>query len=148
MLSSLSHKLISHNMRRLNAGDLGPTLRMDAEDVVLTFPGDSSWSGIYRGQRELRPWLERFCRVGLQIFADEVVVKGWPWRQTVCVRGHDHLNSAQGERVYENRYVIWGRLTWGRLREYEVYEDTQKSKVFDAWLAEREPAMGRSSSAA
>lgn len=148
MLSSLSHKLISHNMRRLNAGELGPTLRMDAEDAVLTFPGDSSWSGIYRGKRELRPWLERFCRVGLQIFADEVVVKGWPWRQTVCVRGYDHLDSPQGERVYENRYVIWGHLTWGRLREYEVYEDTQKSKAFDAWLAAREPATGWSSSAA
>jgi hypothetical protein len=31
--------------------------------------------------------------------------------------------------------VIWGRISWGRLREYEVYEDTQKSKALDEYLA-------------
>jgi hypothetical protein len=36
--------------------------------------------------------------------------------------------------VYENRYVIWGRMAWGKLREYEVYEDTQKAKALDEWL--------------
>ena len=40
-----------------------------------------------------------------------------------------------GERVYENRYVIWGRLRWGLLREYEVYEDTQRAKALDEYLA-------------
>jgi len=141
MLSWLAHKLVSYNMRRLNAGDPGPTLRLDADDVVLRFPGESSWSGEIRGKDELRRWLERFCRVGLQIFADEVVLKGWPWNQTICVRGHDHLDSPQGERVYENRYVIWGRLVWGKLSEYEVYEDTEQPRVLDAWLVEHEPAM-------
>jgi len=61
-----------------------------------------------------------------------VVIKGFPWRQTVCVRGHDHLR-ADGELVYENRYVIWGQLVWGRLKEYEVYEDTEKTEAFDRW---------------
>ncbi len=140
MLSWLAHKLVSHNMRRLNAGDPGPTLRLDAEDVRFRFPGDSSWSGEFRGKRELRPWLERFARVGLQIFADEVVVKGWPWRQTICIRGHDHLRSPDGELVYENRYVIWGRMAWGKLIDYEVYEDTQKSKALDDHPAVHEAA--------
>ncbi len=142
MLSWLAHQLISHNLRRLNAGDPGPTLRMDAEDVLFTFPGDSSWAGVYRGKRELRPWLERFCRVGLQISADEVVLRGWPWDQTVCIRGRDHLDALDGRRVYENRYVIWGKLAWGRLRQYEVYEDTQKARELDAWLAEHEADTG------
>jgi hypothetical protein len=31
--------------------------------------------------------------------------------------------------------VIWGRIAWGKLREYEVYEDTQKSKALDEYLA-------------
>jgi hypothetical protein len=31
--------------------------------------------------------------------------------------------------------VIWGRLAWGRLKEYEVYEDTQKAKALDDYLA-------------
>ncbi len=134
MLSWIAGQVLGYNMRRLNAGDPGPTLRLDAEDVTFVFPGDSSWSGRFHGKRELRSWLERFCRVGLQIFADEVVVKGFPWNQTVCVRGHDHLRSESGELVYENRYVIWGHMRWGRLTDYEVYEDTQKAKALDEHL--------------
>lgn len=135
MLSWLAKQLLSHNMRRLNAGDPEPTLRLDADDVRFTFPGDSSWAGKLHGKPQLRAWLQRFVSTGLQIFADEVVVKGFPWSQTVCIRGHDYLRTPEGELVYENRYVIWGHLAWGKLKEYEVYEDTQKSKALDDHLA-------------
>jgi ketosteroid isomerase-like protein len=141
MISWLAKRLISHNMRRLSVGDAGPTLRLDAPDVQMHFPGQSSWATHLRGKDEHARWLGRFVKAGIQIVPDEVVVKGFPWRQTVCVRGHDHLHS-DGEVVYENRYVIWGRLAWGRLREYEVYEDTEKTARFDAWLRERRhPAL-------
>jgi ketosteroid isomerase-like protein len=128
-------------MARLNAGDPSWVLRFDRPDVELTFPGDNSWSGVYRGRAAVREWLERFVRVGLQIFADEIVVIGPPWRSTVCVRGYDYLDSPEGERVYENRYVIWGELCWGRLRRYEVYEDTRRSGALDDWLAVHEQRL-------
>ena len=35
---------------------------MDARDVELTFPGPSSFSGVYKGKKEIRTWLERFVR--------------------------------------------------------------------------------------
>jgi hypothetical protein len=35
--------------------------------------------------------------------------------------------------------VIWGRLSWGLLKEYEVYEDTQKSAGLDDHPAKQEP---------
>jgi ketosteroid isomerase-like protein len=127
-------------MERIRAGDYRPTLRMDAKDVRFRFPGDSSWSGEIHGKDELERWLQRFVDVGLQIYADEVVVKGWPWKMTVCIRGTDHLDASSGERVYENRYVIWGHIRWGLLKDYEVYEDTQKSKALDGYLAQHEPA--------
>jgi hypothetical protein len=135
MLSWLAKKMIARNMAKASAGELGPTLRLDAEDVRFSFPGDSSWGGEFNGKAELEPWLRRFADVGLQISPDEVVLKGFPWKQTICIRGRDHLDSPAGERVYENRYVIWGRLSWGLLRDYEVYEDTQKSKALDRYLA-------------
>ena len=53
----------------------------------------------------------------------------------------DHLDAPDGSRVYENRFVIWGRMSWGRLREYEVYEDTQESAKLDAWLTEHRPEL-------
>jgi ketosteroid isomerase-like protein len=135
MFSWLAKKTIARNMSRASAGDLGPTLKMDAEDVRFRFPGDSSWGGAFMGKAELEPWLRRFAEVGIQIYPDEVVLKGFPWNQTICIRGRDHLDSSTGERVYENRYVIWGQIRWGLLRDYEVYEDTQKSKALDAYLA-------------
>ncbi len=135
MLSWLAKKMISRNMAKAREGDIGPTLRMDAEDVKFRFPGDSSWGGEFNGKAELEPWLRRFADVGIQIYPDEVVLKGFPWNQTICIRGYDRLDSPEGERVYENRYVIWGRISWGLLREYEVYEDTQKSKQLDEYLA-------------
>ena len=79
--------------------------------------------------------------MGIQTFPDEVVVKGFPWNTTVCVRGHDHLESPAGETVYENRFVIWGRMSWGMLKDYEVYEDTEKATALDGYLAANDPAL-------
>ena len=135
MLSWLAKKMTARNMAKASAGDLGPTLRLDAKDVKFRFPGDSSWGGEYNGKAELEPWLRRFADVGIVIYPDEVVLKGFPWKQTICIRGRDHLDSPEGNRVYENRYVIWGHLSWGLLRDYEVYEDTQKAKALDGYLA-------------
>jgi hypothetical protein len=135
MLSWLAMKVIARNMERASVGDIGPTLRLDAADVRFRFPGDSSWATELQGKDRLEVWLRRFADVGIQISPDEVVLKGFPWRQTICIRGTDHLDSPDGERVYENRYVIWGHLSWGLLRDYEVYEDTQKSKALDDYLA-------------
>ena len=41
--------------------------------------------------------------------------------------------------MYANRYVLWGRIAWGRLREYEVYENTQATSKLDEHLASRAP---------
>lgn len=138
MLSWVAKKILSRNMARLRAGDYRPLLRLDAKDVRFRFPGDSSWATELEGKQDLEQWLKRFVRVGIQIFPDEVVAKGPPWNTTICVRGTDHLKSPEGETVYENRYVIWGRMSWGLLKEYEVYEDTQKAAALDEYLAGRE----------
>ena len=135
MLSWLAKRMIARNMERASAGDIEPTLKMDHKDVHFRFPGDSSWAGEIEGKEQLRPWLQRFADAGIEIYPDEVVLSGWPWRQTICIRGRDHLDTPQGERVYENRYVIWGHLRWGLLRDYEVYEDTQRAKKLDEYLA-------------
>jgi ketosteroid isomerase-like protein len=71
---------------------------------------------------------------GLRLEADEVVAQGPPWNTILCVRGTSHLDTKDG-RVYENRFAMWGRIAWGRLREYEVYEDTQAAKKLDEYLA-------------
>jgi ketosteroid isomerase-like protein len=145
ILSWLAKQILTRVMARSRSGDIRPTLALDADDVQLTFPGDSSWSGTFRGKEAVRSWLQRFARVGIQIYADEVVAIGFPWNTTICIRGHDYLRTLAGETVYENRYVIWGKLKWGRLKDYEVYEDTQKAKALDAWLEQHEPHLALAS---
>ena len=88
-----------------------------------------------RRQAGARTLARRFVGLGLQIYPDEVVLKGFPWKQTICVRGHIHLDYPEDGRVYDNRYVIWGRIAWGKLREYEVYEDTEETRRLDEYLA-------------
>lgn len=141
MQSWLAGKLISYLMRRTRLGDVRPTLALDAPEVTLTFPGQNSWSGRFEGRPAVARWLRRMAAAGIQTFPDEVVAKGPPWRTTVCVRGRDHLDDAHGNRIYENRFVIWGRMSWGRLREYEVYEDTHRANLLDNWLAEHRPEL-------
>jgi ketosteroid isomerase-like protein len=141
MLSMLAKRLISWLMGKTRAGDIRPTLRLDAKDVRFTFPGDNSFSGVFDGRDAHQRWLERMIRVGVMIEPDEVAVSGFPWNQTICIRGRSWRDTPSGERVYDNRFVIWGRLRWGKLSDYEVYEDTQKAKALDAYLEENEPAL-------
>lgn len=136
MFSWIAKRMLQRDMALLNAGDHRPLMRMYAKDVRFRFPGDSSWACEIEGRDELERWLRRFVETGLEIHADEVIVQGPPWHTTLCVRGTDHLETEDG-RVYENRYVIWGHMRWGRLTDYEVYEDTQASKELDAYLGRR-----------
>ena len=143
MLSWIVTKLVSRMMAGLRRGDYSLVLRLDADDVRLRFPGDSSWGGEFRGKAEHEQWLRRFVAAGLQIFPDQVVAKGLPWKLTLCVRGHIYLRDPEGPTVYENRYVIWGLIRWGKLKEYEVFEDTEKTEGLDQYLAG--PQLSRSS---
>jgi ketosteroid isomerase-like protein len=147
MFSWLAKRMLDRNLARLNAGDYGPALRMDADDIRFRFPGDSSWATELQGKDDLARWLQRFVDVGVQIFADEVVLSGPPWNQKLCVRGHDYLRAPSGETVYENRYVIWGHMAWGKLRAYEVYEDTQAAKALDGYLEAQARERAATSSA-
>jgi ketosteroid isomerase-like protein len=141
MFSWLAKQMLSRTMARTRAGDIGPTLQMEADDVRFRFPGKNSWAGEFVGKPEVEQWLRRFADVGIQIYPDEVVLKGFPWKQTLCVRGRDHLSAPTGELVYENRYVIWGQMSWGKLKDYEVYEDTEKATALDNYLATNQPSV-------
>ena len=140
MLSWLAEKMIARSMKAIRAGDIGPTTALYADDVRFTFPGRSSFAPGAGDKAELEAWLRRFTGIGLQIYPDQVILKGFPWRQTICVRGHIHLDDSADGRVYDNRYVIWGRLAWGKMREYEVYEDTEETRRLDEFLARTEKA--------
>ena len=114
---------------------------LDHADVRFVFPGSNSWSGEFNGRSQHQSWLERLVRVGVKTEPDEVAVSGLPWKMKVCIRGRSWRYSPSGERIYDNRFVIWGHLKWGKLRDYEVYEDTEKAQALDDYLEAHQPAL-------
>jgi SnoaL-like domain len=137
--------MLRRNLARYKAGDPSPVFRTYADDVHFVLPGKSSRGGEFHGRAQVEPWVRRFLDVGLQLDPNEIVVSGMPWNTRVCIRYTDHYTSPEGERVYENRGVIFGRIAWGKLRYYEVNEDTHKVEEFDRYLAAHPELNSRAS---
>lgn len=129
--------MIRRNIAAMGRGDYGPLLSGYADDAVLVFPGQSSWSGEHRGKAAIEAFLQRFLAAGLHGEAHDILVNGPPWRTLVCVLFTDRAENAQGNVVYENRVALVGRARWGRITYQEDYLDTHQVTAFDAYLAER-----------
>lgn len=130
--------MMRRNTAKMMAGDPGPLLATYHPDVVMTFPGDSSWGRTYRGRDELAGFFRRFLDVGLRGELGAIFIEGPPWATRIAVEFFDHADDpATGERIYENRAVLVMRARWGRVVAEEVYEDTQKSAALDEHLAAR-----------
>jgi ketosteroid isomerase-like protein len=139
--------MVKRSLRAHLRGDVEALLKTYAKDVRFRFPGTNSWAGEFRGVDAVRPWLERFYRVGLRFEVDEILIGGWPWNTKVAVHFADRLEAPDGALVYENSGFIYAKGAWGKIREYEVVEDTEKVARLDAWLAENEaPGVPRGSS--
>jgi ketosteroid isomerase-like protein len=146
MYSWLVGKMIRRAAERMRAGDFRPTLNTWADELEFRFPGRHSWAAHLRTKQELERWYERFVRVGIQLYPDEVFVKGPPWNTRVCVRFHDFAKSPTGETVYENHGVLYGRMAWGKVRFGEAFLDTQRVAEFDEYLAATEKTGSSGSS--
>lgn len=134
MYQLLARWLVRRSLRFHLARDVDGLLSTYADEVRFVFPGTSSWGGELRGKDQIRPWLERFHRVCLNLEVEEIFVKGPPWNTSVCLRFTDHAKDAAGRVVYENRGVIYARGAWGKISYYEVFEDTEKVLEFDRYL--------------
>lgn len=127
--------LLWRNLNRYSAGDPRPLQRTFAEDVHFTFPGESSWQIDTRDKREVERWQARFFASGLQLTPGKVAVDGPPWKTTIVLHFTDHLDDSEGRRVYSNAGVIYGKVAWGKVVSFTVYEDTQKLPPLDEHLA-------------
>jgi ketosteroid isomerase-like protein len=132
--------MLRRSIRRMNDGDIGPTLSRYSDNAVVIFPGDHSWGGQYRGKQRIGEFLQRLVDTGIKFEVEDIVVHGWPWRFTVCVRLTDSVRHPDGSLVYTNRAVIFAMSRWGKIYYHEAYEDTQKVVEFDRYLARTEHA--------
>lgn len=127
--------MIRRALRHHQAGNVDALLKFYGKDVRFVFPGKNSWAGEFQGKPAVAAWLRRFHDAGLKIEPHEILVGGPPWNMTVFVRITDSAKGLDGNIVYQNRAVLFGKVRWGKIVFYEVYEDTEKVKAFDAYLA-------------
>ena len=128
-------KVLDWLFAELRAGRAKWLLLLMADDVHFRFPGEHSWAADYHTKAEVRKWVDRYLRVGLQLHPQQVVVSGPPWRMTICTWFTDYAVSAQGDVVYRNEGVLIDTLRWGRITEHVSFEDTQKTVAFDEYLS-------------
>ena len=145
MYKATIRKLVKIGIVRLNQGDPTLLLRMAADDVEFSFPGDNSWARMFRpvekgramqvthrGREECRAFADRFVAEGLHLDVEDVLVNGPPWHLRVAVRAYDHQSGPDGRDVYSNRVIDLLELRWGRIVRWEAYEDTERSAAWDA----------------
>lgn len=144
MYKALIRAGIRTAIRRLNKGDAGLLLSFAADDVELAFPGHNSWATMFRpqrkdrsfhpthvGRREAEAFARRFVDAGIQVDIEDILVNGPPWKTRVAIRASDHIPPTQPDLGYNNRYVDFLELRWGRIRRFEVYEDTERTAEWD-----------------
>lgn len=140
MYKATVRAVVRRGLRELNEGDASFLLKLASPDAEICFPGDNSWSTMFRpvetgteahvthrGIDECRAFADRFVGEGLRFGIEDILVNGPPWRTRVAVRAFD-----QDEHdTYANRVIAFLELRWGRLLRWEDYEDTERVAAWD-----------------
>lgn len=143
MYKATVRALVRHGIRRMNDGDPSFLLRLASPEAEIVFPGQNSWSTMFRpvekgraahathrGIDECRAFADRFADEGLRFEIEDILVNGGPWRTRVAVRAQDYLAGPAGDE-YNNRVVAFLELRWGKLISWEDYEDTERTAAWD-----------------
>ncbi len=137
MYTWLVSRLILRRFKMLSLGDTGPIMRSFGDGARFTFPGDHSWALDTTDRAQIATWFERFAAQHPQFVIEDVVANGPPWNMRIYTRGRDRIDMSNGGG-YENRWVQYLRVSWGKMREDCVFLDTQRVADLDRMLATEE----------
>jgi len=145
MYKATVRAMLRRSIKQMNEGDVGALERLASPDFELAFPGDNSWSTMFRpvekgrarhathrGLDEARGFADRFATEGIQFVIEDILVNGPPWNTRVALRVHDFIPGTAGTDVYNNRAIAFLEIRWGRLIRWEDYEDTERVAAWDA----------------
>jgi ketosteroid isomerase-like protein len=149
MYKTAIRTLLRHSIKKLNGGDYSLLLRLAHPNFELAFPGDNSWSTMFRpvvsgrdrhvthqGVTEAAAFADRFVAEGIQFHIEDILVNGPPWNTRIAVRIHDYIPGPPGgPDRYANRAVLFLETRWGRLVRWEDYEDTERISAWDTTSA-------------
>jgi ketosteroid isomerase-like protein len=145
--------MVRRNIAALNRGNYQPLLAMFASDATLRFPGDNTWARMNRpaeagrtatvthqGRAEIERFLQRFVAERIHMVVDDILVNGPPWNTRVAARVHHWIAGDDGVDRYNNRAVLFATARWGKLRDQEDYEDTERVAAYDRVTTTRSAA--------
>ena len=137
--------LMRHSIDKLNNGDYSLMLKMASPDFELAFPGENSWSTMFRPQQrgraphvthrgieEAGAFADRFVAEGIQFEIEDILVNGPPWNTRIAVRVRDFVPGDDGSPMRTTTGPCSSsKLRWGRLIRWEDYEDTERVAAWD-----------------
>lgn len=145
MYKAAIRAMVRHGIDKMNHGNASFMMNMAHPDAELIFPGDNSWSTMFRpaqqgreahvthrGLEECQAFADRFVDEGLQYDIEDILVNGPPWNTRIAIRAVDSKPGSDGVDEYNNRFISFLEVAWGKTRRWEVYEDTQRSAEWDA----------------
>jgi ketosteroid isomerase-like protein len=136
-----------YSIKKLNTGDASMMLKLASDDFALAFPGNNSWSTMFRphaiqrerhethrGITEGRAFADRFTEQGVQFTIEDILVNGPPWNTRIALRVQSFIPASEGggPDEYNNRAIALLEVKWGRLVKWEDYEDTERVAAWDA----------------
>ena len=125
MYKFVVRRIVRKTFARLSAGEYEGIVQKFRPQSRFLFSGDHALGGERRGQEEAREWFAEMLRrfPGIQIVPREVIVNGWPWNTVVAT--HLAISAPRaGGREYRNEGMQLLRLSWGRVVEDLIFEDT------------------------
>lgn len=145
MYKASMRAMMRYSIKKLNGGDYSLMLKMASPDFELAFPGENSWSSMFRPQQigrerhathrgidEATAFAERFVGEGIQFRIEDILVNGPPWNTRIALRVHNFIAGTDGGAdTYNNRALLFLEVRWGRLVRWEDYEDTQRVAAWD-----------------
>lgn len=125
MFRMIARRRYRRAWQAMNAHDYQAVIRQFAPDFRVTFQGDTSLGGTRTTRAAMAAWFERLFRLlpDARFELRQVAVDGPPWNTRIAGLCTVRATTPLGE-PYENVFVQFVRLRFGRISWYEVHEDS------------------------
>ncbi len=126
MYHSIVRRIARKNFESVNRKDYDAVLAGCAPNIRHRFAGVHALGGTRHDREALARWFGRLSRVmpTLPLTVQDVWVKGWPPNTLVIMRWEATATLADGS-AYRNRGVHLISMSWGKVFDIDVHEDSQ-----------------------
>jgi ketosteroid isomerase-like protein len=128
--------IVRHRIRslfaQLSLGNWRPIVDGLGRPFSYRFAGVSPLSGSRNRRASMEAWFVRLLKLFplAQFEVGEIVVNGMPWNTRVMthvrIRARVPLSAAKTLSPYENEFMQFLRIRWGKVVQVITIEDTQK----------------------